>query len=226
MNSPSTDKSPVLPTPEQRPARRLRWVCLVLLLGIGAVAEDDIEPTFSAFDHPRVLIYRRRTGTPIEALLGRWKRVVIADRRLPDFYILNGVRAFHQADWDGALRAFQQALKVRPDFALAHLLMGEVHRKQGNFFATEQAWKRAAEVRGPVTIHSHNGMASAGLKAEAVVHIDYLAHTHPDRRDIARLAASLYFELAHEHQKHGRTGKLLRPYAALLHGFLTISRPI
>ena len=103
------------------------------------VAEDDIEPTFSAFDHPRVLIYRRRTGTPIEALLGRWKRVVIADRRLPDFYILNGVRAFHQADWDGALRAFQQALKVRPDFALAHLLMGEVHRKQGIFFATEQA---------------------------------------------------------------------------------------
>ena len=47
-------------------------------------------------------------------------------------------------------------------------------------------------------------MASAGLKAEAVVHIDYLAHTHPDRRDIARLATSLYFELAHEHQKHGR----------------------
>ena len=36
MNSPSTDKSPVLPTPEQRPARRLRWVCLVLAIVTAA----------------------------------------------------------------------------------------------------------------------------------------------------------------------------------------------
>ncbi|MCZ6636106.1 MAG: glycosyltransferase family 39 protein [bacterium] len=180
------------------------------------VVEDDIEPTFSAFDHPRVLIYRRRSGTSIEDLLERWKRTVESDRNLTDFYILNGVRAFHHADWDGALSAFEQALKVQPEFALAHLLMGEVYRKKGNRYATEQAWKRATETRGPVTIHSFVGMADAGLKAEAVVHIDDLARTNPNRRDIARLAASLYFELAHEHQKYGRHREAITAYRSVV----------
>ena len=54
MNSPSTDKSPVLPTPEQRPARRLPWICLVLAIVTAAIgtwlAQQQLDQPLTGID--------------------------------------------------------------------------------------------------------------------------------------------------------------------------------
>jgi len=58
MNSPSTDRSPVLPTPEHRPARRLRWICLVLAIVTAAsgawLAQQQLDQPLTGIDDANI----------------------------------------------------------------------------------------------------------------------------------------------------------------------------
>ncbi|MCZ6636349.1 MAG: tetratricopeptide repeat protein, partial [bacterium] len=168
------------------------------------IDETQTEPTVTAFDHPRVLIYRKNANQITESQLDQWIARIETSENLPDRYILEGVTAFQQNHWQDARQAFQKALKVRPEFALAYILIGEIDRVHGDQAATQQAWEKATEIRGSITRHTFLGMVEAGLKAEGVVYLEGIAQMEPDDPILPRLVASIHFELALEHQQQGR----------------------
>jgi tetratricopeptide (TPR) repeat protein len=180
------------------------------------IDETQTEPTVTAFDHPRVLIYRKNPNQITESQLDQWIARIETSENLPDRYILKGVTAFQQQHWQDARQAFQKALEVRPEFALAHILIGEIDRAHGDQAATQQAWEKATEIRGSITRHTFLGMVEAGLKAEGVVYLEGIAEMQPDDPILPRLVASIHFELALEHQQQGRFQKAIALYQKVI----------
>ena len=130
-----------------------------------AFSEEGAEPTITAFDHPRVSVYRR-TDVDVKDLLTRWKAAVEADPDLPDRYIRTGVKAYRQQDWKGAVKAFTRAVEVRPGFKLGHLLLGEVYLRQGRQDdAMRERYQASISERPSLT--GYIGAAEKGLKALA-----------------------------------------------------------
>ncbi len=128
-------------------------------------SEEGAEPTITAFDHPRVSVYRR-TNVDVKDLLARWKAEVEADPNLPDRHIRTGVKAYRQQDWEGATKAFTRAVEVRPGFKLGHLLLGEVYLRQGRRDdAMRERHKASISERASLT--GYIGAAEKGLKALA-----------------------------------------------------------
>ena len=58
MNSPSTDTSPVLPTRGQKPASRLRWICLGLAIITAAsgtwLAQQQLDQPLTGIDDANI----------------------------------------------------------------------------------------------------------------------------------------------------------------------------
>ena len=178
--------------------------------------ETGAEPTITAFDHPRVVVFRRGAGTSPEEILEEWMEAVEKSPSLPDRYILDGVRAYHEEDWTEAEKRFGQALEIRPEFGLAHLLIGEVRRKLGDRKGMEAAWIRAIEARGPITMHAFLGIVEAGLAEEGLLYLELLALEKSRDPTLRKLIASLHFEQAVALHTDGRYSDAVRRYRKVL----------
>ncbi len=170
-----------------------------------SISEDDAEPTITAFDHPRVSIYRR-TGD-VEGLLAQWMEEVVQDAGLPDRYLREGVEAYHQQEWPRAARAFQRAISTRPNFVLGHLMLMNVYLRQDRQADARQAWNRAMIHHGWIPVEAGVGLIRAGMRVEGLDHLERTLAGLGGRSDadwIAREAAYTRFELGVEYHRQDR----------------------
>ncbi|MDA0746604.1 MAG: tetratricopeptide repeat protein [bacterium] len=168
--------------------------------------QENVEPTITAFDHPRVLMYRH-TDANVDALLSTWLNEVRNNPHLPDPHLRKGVEAYHQQNWDAAEKAFLHTTQLRPNFTLGHLLLREVYLRQNRMDDAKHIWKQAQAPYGRgVPVETRMGMSHVGLKAEAVTYLEHAlavarSRNAEDTTRIAESAARTRFDLglrAHE----------------------------
>jgi Flp pilus assembly protein TadD/uncharacterized integral membrane protein len=104
-----------------------------------------------------------------------------------------------KSDRAGAITHLKEALRVRPDFVPAALLLGDVHLKAGESREALRVWERATEAPQPALpvlarieqLHRSEGRPTRMIS----LYQDALAR-HPDNQAIAFGLGRVYFELA------------------------------
>jgi hypothetical protein len=137
-------------------------------------SEEGAEPTITAFDHPRVSIYRR-AGTDFDNLMASWETEVRADPALPDHHILAGVKAYHGKEWDTAIEQFRRAVALRPSLTLGRLLLREAYLRQGRKAEAKRQLGHLTSATG-IPMRAIVGLIKVGLKAEGVVYLEKYIH--------------------------------------------------
>jgi tetratricopeptide (TPR) repeat protein len=163
--------------------------------------EKSAEPTLTAFDHPNVLIYRRTQNPSPEEILTTLKQDIQNDPKFPDKNILAGVNAFQQKNWEEAKRAFESALQLDPEFALANLLIGEIYIKHNLTDSTQKIWDRLTDQNVNINKYSFLGLINAGLREEGVIYLENVAKTPGEDPNLALVASRTYTEIALEYQQ-------------------------
>ena len=175
--------------------------------------ETDAEPTITAFDHPTVNIYRRKSDDSLDTVLKRWIENVQNHPALVEPYIATGVRAFHEQNWEQARKAFDKALEIQPTFALAHLLIGEIDIKNNDKDSAQNHWDKAIDIAGSITKYSFLGMIEAGLKNEGVIYLEDAALRPGSDPTLKDLASAIYNEMGQDHQQKGNYDKAAEAFA-------------
>jgi tetratricopeptide (TPR) repeat protein len=162
--------------------------------------ETEAEPTVTAFDHPRVSVYKRG-NTDVDSMLASWREDTAANPLFPDPFVREGVKAFQDGDFVAAEGAFRKALGPRPDFKLGHLLMFETFKQQGlrdSAAVHLQAARGKDGLRREILV----GFIKTGMRREAIVYLHGYVTTIEikDSRDmyLVRFAAQTWFDLGVE----------------------------
>ena len=177
--------------------------------------DDGAEPTVTAFDHPRVSVYRRAEAD-LQPLIEQWEADLLADPRLPDRDIKAGVAAYRRQNWEQALGAFRRAVALRPGAILGQMLIREVYLRQGR---QEEAKQLLAEIDAQSVRPQEAlaGMVHAGLKAEGAAYLEhYIKNLRPSDRGYTYLkhfAAKTRYDLGAEAQEQGRADDAKTQYA-------------
>jgi tetratricopeptide (TPR) repeat protein len=175
--------------------------------------ETDAEPTITAFDHPTVNIYRRKSDSSPDTILEQWIKNIQDNTVQIDSHIATGVRAFHEQNWERARKAFDKALEIQPTFALAHLLIGEIHIKNNDEDSAQNRWNQAIDIAGSITKYSFLGMIEAGLKNEGVIYLEDAAQRPGSDPILKELANATYNDIGHDHQQKGNHDKAAEAFA-------------
>jgi tetratricopeptide (TPR) repeat protein/4-amino-4-deoxy-L-arabinose transferase-like glycosyltransferase len=183
-------------------------------------SETVAEPTITAFDHPAVSVFRRRTAD-VRANLTEWISEIGMDEHMPDRYIKLGMASYHAQEWEAAADAFAMTIKVRPEFMLGHLLLREVYLRQGKKEEASRQWNLAAPGNSGIPVEARMGMIKAGMKAEGVVYLErFLRIAHETGRGdpvrIANAIARVRFDLGVEHHQKGLYDSALEHYRVAL----------
>ena len=171
-------------------------------------SEAGAEPTITAYDHPRVWVYRS-TGTDVKALLARWSKAVEQDKRFPDRHIRAGLEAYRREDWEASERNFRRIVEQWPDFILGHLLLREVYLRRGIDEEADREWEYASEGEDGITFQAAMGLVEAGLVSEGAAYLEGFLRVAKKKglRDSTRLGqmvAKIRFALGNEYQKQER----------------------
>jgi Flp pilus assembly protein TadD/uncharacterized integral membrane protein len=116
------------------------------------------------------------------------------DRRLAEEVILAGLHyevardRLERSDRPGAQSQLKEALRLRPDFVPAALLLGDTHLKAGEPREALRVWERAAEA-------SHSALPLLG-RLEQLHRTEGRPTRHPDNQALAFGLGRVYFELA------------------------------
>ncbi len=181
-------------------------------LGPWTRNESDAEPSVTAFDHPTISIFQRMPERPAEGLLDLWKERISTSRELPDYYIFEGVKAFKQKNWEQAKQFFQKALDIQPNFALSHMLIGEIYLKNDNESAAQREWDRAIAIAGNMPKHAFIGLINAGLKQEGLVYLEPLSQQEGEDPNLILLVNQTYSDIGHEYRETGNYQAALWAY--------------
>ncbi len=162
-------------------------------------SEAGAEPTITAYDHPRVWVYRS-TGTDVKALLADWTKRMGQDERFADRYIRAGVKAYRENDWEAAAAEFRHTVERQPEFMLGHLLLREVYLKQGMAEEAAREWQLASKDGNGITFQALLGLAQAGLVDEGTAYLDQFLRVSKgkgsiDSLKIAQIESTIRFVL-------------------------------
>ena len=99
------------------------------------------EPSFLAYDHPAVQIFRRREGAALDRALTAWRGEMSRTAVCADGALYAAAEALAGGAADALALAVQAAARY-PHSALAHLLVAEAHWQSGNAAEGEAAYQR------------------------------------------------------------------------------------
>jgi tetratricopeptide (TPR) repeat protein len=164
-------------------------------------SDESAEPTLTSFDHPTVFVYHRTQNPAPEEILNTWKQEIQTDPQFVDKNILAGVNAFKQQNWEASKSAFEDALKLDPEFVLAKLLIGELYIKHSLEDSTQKIWDRIIAQNGNINKYAFIGIINAGLKEEGVIYLENIAKRPGADPNLIRLASQTYTEIAIDYQQ-------------------------
>ena len=100
------------------------------LLGLE-FTDDGTEPSFIGYDHPAVLLFKRRDHAAVEQSLARWREDLQNNPYCPDPLLQDAVTAMQANDEGQALKAFKKVRDRYPRMKLVHFLEAEMQKRQG-----------------------------------------------------------------------------------------------
>ena len=137
--------------------------------------DSTAEISFYAFDHPRVTLFSR-SGSETELARAKdlWKRSASSSDNLTDKYVTGGIDALLSDRLEDAERSLKAALRIRPDYTLAHLLLSGLYERLGSATLATESWNRALAttsfqlLRDRLFVNDLEGLYLAGEKLLAV----------------------------------------------------------
>ena len=130
----------------------------------------NADPTVTAYDHPTVTIYQRKTD--VEKHIATWRKEVRQDKTLPDHDLFEGVKAYQEGKHVFARLAFKRTVDLRPDFILGHYMIVNSYINEGLTKEAETLWKKLDEQFDGIPAEVGVGMVKAGLVREGVLYLE------------------------------------------------------
>ena len=93
--------------------------------------DDGAEPSFIGFDHPAVLLFKRRDQRAVEQSLARWREDLQTNPNCPDPLLQEAVTAMQANNDAQALKALQHVRERFPRMKLVHFLEADIQKRQG-----------------------------------------------------------------------------------------------
>lgn len=128
------------------------------------------DPTVTAYDHPTVTIYKR-TGD-VNQKIASWQEQVKSDPALPDHAFITGVQAYKNQNWSEAKKAFQKAVKIRPNYLLAQVMIVNTLIKSGHQQEADALWQTLDKQFGGIPDEIGMGLSKAGLYQEGIFYLE------------------------------------------------------
>ena len=169
--------------------------------------DDGAEPSFIGFDHPAVLLFKRRDQSAVEQSLARWREDLQTNPSCPDLLLQEAVTAMQANNDAKALKALQHVRERFPRMKLVHFLEAEVQERLGRpVLASLEAYVSGFKNRLFYMLPLASGMsltelgrpdlAVAALKTTGKARY-HAAWTHPDMADVYVELANLLYERKH-----------------------------
>lgn len=128
------------------------------------------DPTVTAYDHPRVIIYKR-TGDVTTALTS-WQEHVKNDPSFPDHALIVGIAAYKNQNWAEAKKAFQKANDLRPNYLLSQFMLIHTLMKKKQDQEADDLWKKVEKKYGGIPDEIGMGFSKAGLYYEGILYLE------------------------------------------------------
>ena len=106
-------------------------------LGSIAFKDDGSEPTFVGFDHPTVMIFKKKDETAYQQGMEHLQKQSATSPHCVDSLLETACSALQSGDFNQSLLATRRAIKQFPQSKIAHLIAAEIHRQRGNGEARE-----------------------------------------------------------------------------------------
>ncbi len=143
-------------------------------------SQKNAETTITAFDHPRVMVYKRREDANPEGLLDLWSQELDADPTLPDRHILAGLDHYAGGEWEKSLAAFTKAIDVQNDHILSLASQRMAYLRMNRNSEAEAVWRQLWAMGNSGLISSAVGLSHTGLDEEAAEFLTRFTETITD----------------------------------------------
>ena len=152
--------------------------------------ETEVEPTFSAFDHPQVVIYKLREEHDLPATLSHWSYATGQDPALPDLYLDRGLDAYLEKNWEDAYNQFDRALQIKPGLVLGNVLRRAACLKLGRLDEAHAQWKVSSTFPTNKLIQSVSSLYRMGLDTEGGEYVTYTSTQDQQSGHLSRFTAT------------------------------------
>lgn len=128
----------------------------------------------------------------------------------PETYLQFGDRYRNSGNIPLALKNYQRALTINPDFAAAHERIGVIHQQQGNTMEAIASFSKAVEL-DPQSLEAQLGLGNAyqqmGWAELAIAHFQKALELHPDR-----FLAEYHCKLGDSLKERGKIAEAIASY--------------
>jgi tetratricopeptide (TPR) repeat protein len=134
----------------------------------------------------------------------------VASTDSPETYLQSGDRYYNSSNIPLALKNYQRALGLNPDFAAAHERIGAIHQQQGNTMEAIACFSKAIQI-DPQSLEAQLGLGNAyqqmGWAELAIIHFQNALEFHPDR-----FLAEYHCKLGDSLKERGRIAEAIASY--------------
>jgi len=128
----------------------------------------------------------------------------------PETYLQFGDRYLAANNLPLAIKNYQRALAINPEFVAAHERMGSIYHQQSNFMEAIASFSKAVQL-DPQSLESQLGLGNAyqqmGWSELAITHFQKALELHPDR-----FLAEYHCKLGDSLQERGRLADAIASY--------------
>jgi hypothetical protein len=120
---------------------------------------DDVEPSFSGYDHPTAVILKKKTDEDFRVDLNQWSRSGMMDVRCPDKDLLTIATDFKNGDYQRAAARSDTLIRRLPEAKIAYPLAAESHMRAGNSARSDTLYSAYWQTQSQGTfahLNSHN----------------------------------------------------------------------
>ncbi len=121
---------------------------------LGLRFEDDgAEPSFLGFDHPAVVVFKRRNKEALGGIFARWREELLNDPNCADNQLRQAVAHLGAKEFDRAQTVLQEVSGRYPDTKISHFLAAKIHGLLGEKDQELAAERRYTEDSQPHRSH-------------------------------------------------------------------------
>ena len=106
-------------------------------LGSIAFKDDGSEPTFVGFDHPTVMIFKKKDEATFQQDIAHLQKRLATNPNCVDSLLETATSALRAGDLDHSLQVTRQAIEQLPQSKIAYLIAADIQKQRGDREALE-----------------------------------------------------------------------------------------